>query len=266
MIVKNIIEGNIEDLCQVCVPPAKKDHPDWVKGAGEKRQWAVEMLQKWGSFAKVAYTDDIPIGMIQYTPIPEKRIVSIDCIYVPRDKYWRKGAATQLFSSLIEDMKEPLIYFDNKRALALVTIAFHGEEPGQYSAYDFFKGEGFKQAGEDPDCLYLPLKPGFVYQPVTKKDVVYVPQEEDRRQGLLICGPTGCPGTYPYFLKRMEKYIREVDSKVPIRWLDSSKNMEKVKERQITTGDCIVNARHIKSFVLDKKSFQKEVRVALEAG
>lgn len=266
MIVKDITEENIEDLCQVCVPPAKKEHPDWVRGAGEKKKWAVDMLQKWGSFAKVAYTDDIPVGMIQYKPIPEERIVSIDCIYVPRDKYWRKGAATQLFFSLMEDMKKPLSYFDNKRALALVTRTFPGEEPGQYSAYNFFRGKGFKQAGEDPDCLYLPLKTGFTYQPVTKKEVEYVPQEEDRGQVLLICGPTGCPGTYPYFLKRMEKYIREVDSKIPVRWLDSSKDLEKVKERQIDTGGCIVNAKHIKSFVLDKESFQKEVRVALEAG
>ncbi len=265
MIVKDITERNIEDLCQVCVPPLKKEHPDWVKGSGEKKKWALQMLAKWGSFVKVAYIDNIPVGMIQYRPIPEERIVSIDCIYVSRDKYWRQGAANQLFSGLMEYLKRPLSYFDNKRALALVTNAFHGEETGQYSACNFFKGKGFKQVDEDPDYLYLPLEAGFAYQPLNKEKVEYVPQNEDKGQILLICGPTGCPGTYPYFLKRMEKYIREVDSKVLIRWLDSSEELEEVKKRHVATGDCIVNAKHIKSFVLDKESFQKEVRAALEA-
>ncbi len=264
MIIKDITEGNIEDLCQVCVPPAKKEQPDWVKGAGEKKKWAVQMLQKWGSFAKVAYADGIPVGMIQYRPIPGERIISIDCIYVSRDKYWHKGAATQLFSSLMEDLKKTLICFDNKRALALVTKTFPREDPGQYSAYNFFKGKGFKQVGEEQDYLYFPLEAGFTYQPIRKEEVEYVPQEEDRGRVLLICGPTGCPGTYPHFLKRMERYIKEVDSKVPIHWLDSSKDLEELKKRHITTGDCIVNATYIKSFVLDKENFQKEVRVALE--
>jgi len=64
--IKDLAEENIEDLCQVCVPPNKWHHPDWIKGVAEKKKWAVDMLRKWGSFAKVAYQGGAPVGMIQY--------------------------------------------------------------------------------------------------------------------------------------------------------------------------------------------------------
>jgi len=49
-----------------------------------------------------------------------------------------------------------------------------------------------------------------------KKKVEYIPQEDDKGKVLIICGPNGCPAIYPYFLKRMENYIREVDPKILI--------------------------------------------------
>jgi RimJ/RimL family protein N-acetyltransferase len=262
--IEDVTKENIEDLCRICIPPTKKDDPDWAKGVEEKKKWVVKMLQKHGAVAKLAYKDDIPVGMIQYKPIPEERIVYIDCIYVPWDKYWRKGIATQLLSNLMEYVKKPLSWFDNKRPLAIVTKTFPAEAPGQYSARKFFRRKGFKQIGEDPDYLYYPLESSFVYQPIRKKEVKYIPQEEDKGKVLIICGPNRCPAVYPCFLKRMEKYIREVDPKIPIRWLDKSEEPDEVKKRNIDIGDCIVNAKHIKSFVLDKENFQKEVREALE--
>jgi hypothetical protein len=58
----------------------------------------------------------------------------------------------------------------------------------------------------------------------------------------------------------MERYIREVDENIPIIWLDTEKNRDEVKKRNLNVGDCVVNTRKIKAFVLDKESFQREVR------
>ena len=55
--IKDVVEENIEDLCCLCVPPYKRDDPDFIKGVEEKekkKKWAAEMLQKSGSVAKVA--------------------------------------------------------------------------------------------------------------------------------------------------------------------------------------------------------------------
>lgn len=262
--IKDVTKENVKDLCWICIPPERREDPDHIKGVEEKMKWTFKMLETWGSFAKIAYRDNIPVGLIQYKPIPEEGIIYIDCIYIPWSRYWRKGIATSLLSSLIEDVEKPLTWFDNKRALALVTKTFPGEAPGQYPARLFFKRKGFKQVGENPDFLYYPLEEGYVYQPIKKKEVEYIPQEEDKEKVLIIHGPNQCPVTYPFFLKRMEKYIREVDSKIPILWVDVSEEPEKVGKRNVDVGDCIVNAKLIKSFVLDKESFQKEVKEALK--
>ena len=259
-------EEDMEDLCHVCVPSHKRDDPDWVKGVGEKTKWAIEMLHQWGSFAKLAHQGERPVGMIQFRPIPQDRVVHIDCVYVPPAECLRKGIATRLLSSLMEDVKKPMTWFDNKRPLGLVTKTFPGEGPGQYSAREFFTRKGFKRIGEDADHLYYPLKAGFVYRPAEKKEAKYIPQDEDRGRALIVCGPNGCPVTDPYVLKRMEKYIREIDPEVSIRWMDSSEEPEELRKRNVGVGACVVNARLIETFVLDKESFQKEVKESLADG
>jgi len=261
--VKNVTERNVDDLCWVCVSPNIRDDPDWIRGAADKKKWAIETLRKWGPFAKVAYQDGNPAGMIQYRPSPEERVVQIDCVYVQAASCWGKGIGSRLLRSLMEDVQKPMSWFDNRRPLALVTMTFPGGAPEQYTARKFFSRKGFKQIGEDPDYLYYPLQPGFIYRPVAKKEVKYVPQDEDKGKILIISGPDYCPATYPYFLKRMGKLLREMYPEVPIRWIDSSEEPEELRKRNIGIGTCIVNARLIRSYVTDKDTFQKEVRAAL---
>jgi hypothetical protein len=154
-------------------------------------------------------------------------------------------------------------WFDGKRPVALVTTTFRGGAGEQYTAREFFTREGFRQIGKDPDHLYYLLQPGFAYNPIPRKEVPYVPQNEDKGKVVIISGPDHCPATYPYFLKRMEKYIREIAPGVSIRWIDSSEEPGEVKKRAVSVGDCTVNARLIKSCVLDKDRFQEEVQTAL---
>lgn len=261
--IKNVTAHNVDDLCQVCVFPCLRDDPDWVRGAADKKKWAVDMLPKWGSFAKVAYENGNPAGMIQYRPVPEQRIVSIDCIYVAVQSYWGKGIGSRLLRSLMEDVQQPMHWFDNRRPLALVTMTFPGGAPEQYTAREFFTRKSFRRIGDDADQLYYPLEAGFVYKPVPKREVRYVPQDEDKGKVVIISGPDYCPATYPYFLRRMETYVREIYPDIPIRWIDSSEEPRETEKRNVAVGTCIVNAKLIGSYVLDKDNFQEEVRTAL---
>ena len=264
--VESVVEERVEDLCRVCLPSERELDPDWRRGAEEKKQWAAAMLQRWGSFAKVAYQGREPVGMIQYKPVPEERIVYIDCIYVPPGRCLRKGVASRLLTSLMEDVSRPMAWFDNHPPLALVVNTFEGGAHDQYTAREFFTRKGFRPIGEDPDHLYYPLQAGFVYRPPDKKEAEYTPQDEDRGRVLIICGPNGCPATYPFFLKKMEKYIREICPEVHIRWIDSFEQPEELSKRNARVGYCIVNARLAQSCVLDKDGFQTEVKELLREG
>ena len=90
--IKDLAEENIEDLCQVCMPPNKRHHPDCIKGVAEKKKWAVDMLGKWGSFAKVACQGGTPVGMIQYEG---QVLFSVLRLHIPRRPSARGISACQ---------------------------------------------------------------------------------------------------------------------------------------------------------------------------
>lgn len=262
--VRDTTAENLDDLCRICIPPEKRDDPTFVTGIEVKIRWAMEMLQVWGAFAKMAYVGSAAVGLIQYEPVPRERVVRIHCIYIPEKGYWQKGIATRLLSSLIEEMKGPKIWLGGEPALALVTKTFPGEKPGQYPACYFFTRMGFKQVGGNPDYLYYPLKEGFIYQPLEEQEVEYVSQEEDKGKALIIYGPSFCPFSYT-FLKMAEQAIMQVAPGIPVRWIDKSEEPKEVKKRGCFEG-CIVNAKPIKSFVPAKDNFQREVVEALGIG
>jgi len=259
--IRDVDGDDLDDLCQLCITEKKRDDPTFMRGIEEKRKWAVDMLQRWGSFAKLAYVGQSPAGLIQYEPIPRERVVHINCIYVPEERNWRKGIARQLLANLIAEMRTPRRWFGNESALALVTRTFPGEQPRQYPARLFFAKMGFKQIGGNPDLLYFPLEEGFIYKPAVEKQVEYVPQEGDKGKVLFIYGPSSCPFSY-VFLKRAEQAIGALAHGVPIRWMNRAEEPDGAAKRGNAEG-CIVNARYIKSFVLNKEAFQKEVMDAL---
>ena len=130
--IREVTIENADDLCRMCIPLEMRDAPAFVTGAELKRKWATEMLQRWGSLAKLAYEGSTPVGLIQYEPMPEEGVIRIYCIYVPEKEHWQKGIATQMLSSLIEEMKGP------KKGLAISPIGSvtrtSREKLGQYPA------------------------------------------------------------------------------------------------------------------------------------
>lgn len=71
--VRELSAANVEDLCRLCVPIAKRDDPAYVTGMELKRRWATDVLQRRGACAKLAYIETEAVGLIQYGPIPGER-------------------------------------------------------------------------------------------------------------------------------------------------------------------------------------------------
>lgn len=226
----------------------------------QKRLWAMEMHKKWGTFAKLVFVQDNAAGLIHYEPIAEERVFLIHCIYIPDVEYWQKGIASQLLSSLVDGAKGRKSWMEGNPAMGFVTRTFHGEKPEQYPARDFFIKKSFKQMEENPDFLYYPLQSGFTYQPIIKKGE-YIPQEDDWGKALIIYGPSYCPFSYA-FLKMTERAISEIAPRTAIRWINKIEEPGEFKKRGGFEG-CIVNGRSIKTFVLDKENFKKEVKQAI---
>ena len=174
--IKDVNAGNVRDLINLCIPLEKREDELFIEGTKVKESWAMQVMKRYGSFAKLAYLGQKPVGMIQYLPKPEEKLIEITCIFVPDEENLRKGIGRMLLNALIEEAKEPKPYFENETPYALVTWAF--QVPEMYPQHEFYKKMGFRQVREEnPFLLYYPLKEGYIYTPKE-----YSPQEEDRER------------------------------------------------------------------------------------
>ena len=255
--IKNADRETIDDLIAICIPPDKRGDELFIKGMEVKKRWADQVMKRYGGFAKVAYLNGRPAGVIQYLPRSDEKVVEILCIFVPRNEDVKKGVGRRLLFSLIDEMKEAKPYFDYERPLALITWAF--QVPGRYPQHEFYKKMGFKQVSEDdPLLLYYPLVPDYRYEPEKKE---YIPQKEDMGKALIFYDPS-CPFCL-YFSQRIKDSITEVAPDIHVEMINQFENHDEVKKRE-KVSFCIVNQKIIGSFFMDKVNFQKEVLEALK--
>jgi len=255
--IKDISEQSILDAILICIPEEKRDDPLFKAGIDTKGNWALKMLKKYGCFVKVAYVGSKLVGLIQYEPIPRETVVEIDCIFVYPKSYQHKGIGKALLEALIEDMKKPKPYFNNKIPNALITYAF--ETPAGYPQNKFFEQMGFKRVREDdPFFLYYPLIENYKYVP---RETKYKPQEEDKGKGLIFMNPN-CPFCID-FTEKIKESIKEV-ADIPIRVINVFEEPEEVTKRG-SVPFCTVNGKPIQTFFTDKENFQKEVKTAISA-
>uniref|UniRef100_A0A7V0Z6E8 N-acetyltransferase domain-containing protein n=1 Tax=candidate division WOR-3 bacterium TaxID=2052148 RepID=A0A7V0Z6E8_UNCW3 len=255
--IQDVSEKNIDDLIGFCIPIDKKGDRYFIEGAGVKKRWAVQMLKKFGSFAKIAYLNGRLAGIIQYQLRPDEKLVVIDCIFVLEKENLKKGIGKTLFQSLLDDMQRPKSYFGDDIPAGFVISAF--QVPGRYPQSEFFKKMGFKQVSEDdPSLLYYPLKKDFVYKP---KIISYIPQEEDKGRALIFYDPN-CPFSI-YFSEKIKESILEVAPDISVRMINEFEEADEVTKRG-RVSFCIVNQKPIMTFFFDKENFQKEIKEALK--
>ena len=255
--VRDVNLENINHLIDLCIPPDKKDDLLFIKGINTKKKWATKAIKKYGRIAKLAYLDSKPVGLIQYQPIPEERLIEIACICVPEKENFRKGIGKSLLRALIEEMNKPQLALNNAVPLAFVTWAF--QVPGRYPQHEFYQKMGFKRVKEDdPFLLYYPIKKGYVYYPKEEK---FIPQKEDRGKAIIFYDPS-CPFSI-YFSEKIKESMREVAPDILVRMINRFEELEEVKKRgKVPT--CAVNGKPIEAFFADKENFQKEVKMSLE--
>ena len=255
--IREVTVDNLELLVSLCVPPENRTDPLFVGGMREKKKWATQALERYGSIAKLAYLNSRPAGMIQYQPRPEEKVIEISCTFVPEKANLRKGIGRSLLNALMEDAKKPQRAFDSNVPRALVTWAF--QVPETYSQSDFYQRMGFKRVKEeDPLLLYCPIEEGYVYCPREEK---FTPQKEDRGKALIFYDPS-CPFCIN-FSERIKDSIRQVAPDISVSLVNKFEQQEEVKKRG-KVPFCAVNGVAMQSFFMDKQSFQKEVKAALE--
>lgn len=259
--IVDLNEDNIDDLIYVCSYKWLSD-PKHQKGIELKKKWLLKMIREFGVCAKIAYLDDRPVGQMMFGPEtsdptdPNARegVLYLQCIFVPFPEAQRKGVATALLNSLIEDCRERPEKLGLSECKFIVTHAF---DTGLYlSQADFFRKRGFKNCPDgEPNDLYLPIS--GEYEP--KPKVRYEPLKEDANRAVIMYG-SACQFGYVFAMRAYE-LIREVAPDLMISLTNVDERPEEARKR---AGEwLIVNARPIRTWVGEEEEFKKAVLEAI---
>lgn len=254
--IEDLNESNIDDLIQVCSSKRLHD-PVHQRGISIKKQWLHRMLAEYGSVAKIAYYDGMPVAQILYYPEEadptdtsrRKDVLYVTCAYNPTQAVQKLGIGTKLLQSLIHDAEQKKTCLGNRPCRFILTKAFNTGE--SLSLPEFYKKNGFLST-PDPDALYLPIEGSFESSmPIGE----YVPLPEDRGKALVFHSPV-CQFSYQ-FAERIRELIMEVAPNIPIELV----NKWEKPEESIKRKNCglIVNARPVKAFFMDIEQFKKEI-------
>lgn len=255
-IIRDLTYETIDDLINLCIPEDRREDPLFKQGRELKRKTVEKVIVKYGAFAKIAYKEETPVGLLQFLPKSEENNVEILCIFVPDKENERRGIGRALLSETIKYFSTSKKYFNNDIPSALIISTF--DVPGYYPQSKFFENLGFKKVEGYENLLYYPIKKGYVYSPKIQK---YYPQEEDKQKAIIFIDPF-CPFSI-YFAEKIKESIKEVSPEIPIRIINQYEEAEEVKKRG-KISFCIVNCIPIQSFFLDKENFKREIKEALK--
>jgi len=258
--IENLQNSNIEDLIYVCSSKKLSD-PIHQQGISLKRQLLQEMLEKYGSCAKIAYYNENPVAQILY--YPEKADVSratrregvliINCIYNPTSEAQKLGIGTKLLQSVIQDAKQRKTCLGNKPCRFILAKAFNTGEA--LPLPNFYSKNSFMQTPEG-NMLFLPIEANYEPTPVLGS---YKPLQEDRNKAIIFYSPI-CQFGYP-FAKKIGEIIKEV---VPTIKIEMINELEKPEEA-IKRGNwwLMVNAKPIHTFFMETEKFKEEIKQAI---
>jgi len=257
IIVKDVGEGNIEDVFRVC-SHSRLDDPLQRKGMEMKRAWLLRMLEEHGPCTKIAYLDGRPVAQILFYPeeavpfIPDPRqgAVVLNCAYNPFPEAWGKGAASSLVKDLAEEARTGLKCL---RGAPCSFIAAKPFETGEgFSMTEFYRRCGFSRADSE---MYMEIS--GEYRP--RGETAYEPLDEDRGKAIMFYDPI-CEWGYG-FAVRVRDLIHSVEPGYPFEMIDPWERPEESARRG--NQQLIVNGHVMQSFWTDREGFRKEAEEAI---
>jgi len=259
--VVSLSEENVNDALLVCPPTSSKLRSDIniKKGLEIRKRWLLNLYRKVGPCAKIAYLDNTPVGMIQYSPlhvIPyfktrRKDVLYIHCIYVKR-KVRNRGIGSLLLKSLISEMKKPNRLFERAQCRVLSTTA---RERYGFTQVSYFKNKGFSEIEGNIDArLIYPLSR------TGRKEKLDVPSSEPlniNERGVKIFFNPSCH-MCKYMNENIKVNIREVNPTIEIEECNLWTRSKEAIRRGITSVATYINGKPI--LPMKPSEFWKTIR------
>jgi GNAT superfamily N-acetyltransferase len=257
--VRDVNKKNMDDIFRVC-SRNKLEEPLQKKGICIKREWLIEMTEKYGTITKIAYYNNEPSAQLLYYPEdvlpyirnPRSNVLIIECIYNSNPKAQGKGVATELLINLLSEAKKGIEGLEGKSPEFIVVNAFNTGEG--ITMEEFFLSKGFNKGKNE---LYYEID-GKYYP---REKIKYQAREEDKDKSIVFFN-RNCEYSYPFAI-RIKKELKNIDPDLPIEIIDI---WDKPNEMAIRGENLvIVNSKTIRSHIGNKEAFTREVKEALKA-
>jgi hypothetical protein len=154
-----ITKDNVDDLMSVCGNmPGMNKHPAFVEGRKARRQWLLDMIEKFGTVGMLAYGDNGKAkGFVECVPAsahplgvfsPDvKRTVVIDCAWYANDKGGDEPSGLAIRKAVLDEMLATKS-FDKLLGKKCRYVDVLTLKNAPIMQYDFYREYGFKEAVE----------------------------------------------------------------------------------------------------------------------
>lgn len=256
--VVDLSDENVDDALLVC-PPRLRDDVTVKIGLEIRKKWLLDLYGEIGSCAKIAYLDDKPVGMIQYSPLhripyfstKRRDVLYIHCIYVKRNVR-NRGIGSALLKAIISDMEKPNKLFEWCQCRMLSTSA---RERYGFTQVSYFKTKGFIKTEGNIDA-------GLIY-PLSKRGLkksLDIPSSKPvnvQEHGVKIFFNPSCH-MCKYMNKNIKAKIREVNPTIEIEECNLWTHSKEAIRRGITSVATYINGKSI--LPMPPQEFWKAIR------
>lgn len=258
--IEDIDRDILEELEGLWVPEEKLNDPFFIEGNFLWKRWMDKIMDEFRSIGKVAYLDSKIVGMIQYLPKPEQKVVEIKSVFVEegeKDIVIRKS----LLEETIREFKRPKGYFGDERAKALVTL--YDSSPSSIENTEFYKKYGFKQLSSDYDnVLYYPLTEDHTeYGVMIERSDMHI-DELEKNKALILCNPHS-----PYCVEEMINLLeelRKLNAEIPVKLVVPFEEPDEFNPVFSMPLSLMINGKHIGFSILDDENFLDRMKEALD--
>jgi hypothetical protein len=156
---QKITKENVDDLMSLCGNmPGMNKHPAFVEGRKARRQWLLNMIEKFGTVGILAYGGDgTTKGFVECVPAsahplgvfsPDvKRTAIIDCAWYRMDKGGEEPCGLAIRKAILDEMFAGK-FFDKLLGKKCRYVDVLAMKNSPIMQYDFYHDHGFKDAVE----------------------------------------------------------------------------------------------------------------------
>jgi GNAT superfamily N-acetyltransferase len=259
--IRNLSGRNVDDALAVCSPEKMLDIPSFQNGLQVRRGWLLQLYKAVGPCCKIAYWENVPVGMIQYTPLHyvpyfstrRKDVLYIHCIYVRRD-FRGKRIGSKLLHVLFNEMRKPNPLFQAEPCRLIVTTA---RERSGFRQIGYFRSKGFFETANNIDV-------GLAYRLYETDEILDIPVSGPihvAEKGVRIFYSPTCQYCM-FWNEKIRKFVNEVRPNTKVEEINIWKQPKELIKRRATSQITYVNGKP--NPPMDPDKFWDTIKTTLE--